>query len=136
MGELNFSFQFCSTTCCTCGIGFAFDSEIYKRKTRDHSAFYCPMGHSQHFVGESDVEKLRRELEYEKKLKDWARNDRDAAQARAKSLEHSRNGLKGSLTKIKRRVGNGVCPCCKRTFPQLSRHMKIKHPSYSTQEEK
>lgn len=31
------------------------------------------------------------------------------------------------------RVGAGVCPCCKRTFQQLARHMKCKHPKYRTE---
>lgn len=28
------------------------------------------------------------------------------------------------------RANHGVCPCCKRTFSQLARHMKTKHPDF------
>jgi len=37
---------------------------------------------------------------------------------------------KGQLTKTKRRVANGVCPCCNRTFADLSAHMHGQHPEY------
>jgi hypothetical protein len=29
----------------------------------------------------------------------------------------------------------GVCPCCNRTFQQLARHMKAKHPGYGPTDE-
>jgi hypothetical protein len=32
---------------------------------------------------------------------------------------------------VQKRVGNGVCPCCNRTFEDLARHMKVKHREYS-----
>jgi hypothetical protein len=28
------------------------------------------------------------------------------------------------------RIGNGVCPCCNRSFTNLRRHMTTKHPEY------
>jgi chemotaxis response regulator CheB len=42
--------------------------------------------------------------------------------------EHS--ATRAQLTKTKKRVANGVCPCCNRTFKQLARHMKAKHPEF------
>ncbi len=33
--------------------------------------------------------------------------------------------------RTRKRVGSGVCPCCSRTFQQLARHMKAKHPAYT-----
>ena len=41
-----------------------------------------------------------------------------------------RAAAKGQLTKVKKRVGNGVCPCCTRSFTDLARHMESKHPAY------
>ena len=29
------------------------------------------------------------------------------------------------------RVEHGVCPCCKRSFSALARHMATKHPEYA-----
>jgi hypothetical protein len=28
-------------------------------------------------------------------------------------------------------VKHGVCPCCKRTFENLARHMKGQHPTFA-----
>jgi hypothetical protein len=46
-------------------------------------------------------------------------------------FRRSRDGIKGVLTKVKRRVGKGTCPCCKRHFVNVERHMKVKHPSFA-----
>lgn len=42
--------------------------------------------------------------------------------------------LKSEITKrrkIEKRVANGVCPCCNRTFEDLARHMSTKHKDYA-----
>ncbi|MBV6448554.1 hypothetical protein [Nitrosomonas sp.] len=48
-------------------------------------------------------------------------DQRDAA-------ERSARAYKGQATKIKRRVGRGVCPCCNRHFENLERHMHMVFP--------
>jgi len=40
------------------------------------------------------------------------------------------SAARGRVTKIKRRVQHGVCPCCNRTFSNLASHMKTKHPEF------
>lgn len=32
--------------------------------------------------------------------------------------------------RLRRRTAAGVCPCCNRSFVQLARHMKTKHPDH------
>jgi len=41
-----------------------------------------------------------------------------------------RNEMKANteLKRVKRRINGGVCTCCNRTFTNLARHMKTKHP--------
>jgi hypothetical protein len=34
------------------------------------------------------------------------------------------------MTRIKKRVAAGVCPCCNRSFKDLARHMAGQHPDY------
>ena len=41
--------------------------------------------------------------------------------------------MKGQVTRIKKRVANGVCPCCNRTFKDLAAHMSTQHPDYIEQ---
>ena len=49
----------------------------------------------------------------------------------AKHATRRMAAAKGELTKMKKRVGNGVCPCCNRQFVNLQRHMATQHPGYA-----
>lgn len=59
-----------------------------------------------------------------------------AAELRAAKCEilreqQARNAVEAEAAKARRklkRVQNGVCPCCNRSFWNLERHMKSKHP--------
>lgn len=44
------------------------------------------------------------------------------------------SAARGQVTRIKNRVGNGVCPCCNRSFGNLHRHMQTKHPGWKKPE--
>lgn len=59
----------------------------------------------------------------------------DAALERARQNERRLAATKGVVTRIKNRVGKGVCPCCKRTFPNLGAHMSEKHPDWAPETE-
>lgn len=97
-------------------------------RRRDHAWFYCPNGHSQHFVAESDTEIERRlRKEAEQRILD--------AQARINEARHEAEVLKrqvsiqkGLTTRVKNRAHRGVCICCNRTFTNVAEHMKTKHP--------
>lgn len=133
MTDLLLSLAFRSTTCCVegCRIVFAMERDYYDARRQDHASFYCPNGHSQHFTGESEAEKLTRQLDSAERMKaslstrvDELREERDRERRRLRSM-------RGVVTRTKRRVGNGVCPCCKRSFSALREHMKRKHPDYA-----
>lgn len=94
--------------------------------------FYCGYGHSQHYViGESDEQKLRRErdrlAQRVAERDDEIRRQRELREAADRRAAAAR----GQVTKIKNRVGHGVCPCCNRTFENLARHMASKHADYA-----
>jgi hypothetical protein len=55
----------------------------------------------------------------------------DQMRADRNQAKRSLAAQKGVTTRIKRRVANGVCPCCKRTFQDLARHMAGQHPRYA-----
>jgi hypothetical protein len=38
------------------------------------------------------------------------------------------------MTKLRKRVANGVCPCCKRKFSNVVLHMRQEHPEYPASE--
>lgn len=109
--------------CCVCGIAFAMPEDIQRRRRNDHKDFFCPVGHRQHYLGKSEEERLRALVTHERDMRRSLREQRD-------HLERSNSAYRGHLTRLRRRIAHGVCPCCNRTFKQLSRHMERQHPDY------
>ena len=124
--NLHHEISYDNETCITCGIVFWFPSDFKRRKISDKTNYYCPNGHSQHYVGESDADKVVR-LEREKREKQAALDQSwKQQQALGRQLQAERTTAK----KLRRRIKNGTCPCCHRTFKQLAAHMAAKHPGY------
>ena len=130
--------EFYVEECCNCGISFAMTAELYRR-CKDNPgprgrSFYCPNGHNQHYVGESETDQQRRRAD--RLAQQIAQRDdriidlidqRDAADRRTAAA-------KGRITKLKKRAAAGVCPCCSRSFENLKRHMATKHPNFVADE--
>lgn len=120
-------------TCCNCGIFFAMPKDYQERRRFDGENFFCPVGHPQHYTT-SEKTRLERALKEAQERADreelWHRN----ANSRAAALERSRNAIRGHLTRIRKRVGAGCCPACKRHFENLERHMESKHPGFADEE--
>lgn len=109
-------------TCGKCAIRFAVPQSFYDIRQVDSATFYCPLGHSQHYpAGKTEKQLANERAEWlERQL---ANRDEDLRSERA-----SHSATKGQLTKAKKRAAAGVCPCCHRSFVQLSRHIATKHP--------
>lgn len=105
--------------CCNCFIPFAMTEEFHKYRRKDKAYFYCPNGHPQHYTGKSDDELLREQKQKTASALEEAR----IQAARAQQLEDE-------AKRIAKRTNAGVCPCCNRSFVQLARHMKSKHPQH------
>jgi len=104
--------------CYKCGVTFAFPVEIYERCHRDHErSFYCPNGHGQVYTGKTSEQKLKERLEQEAR--------------RNQELENRAGRISKNYMRMRKRVANGVCPCCNRTFQNLFRHMKSEHPDFA-----
>ena len=101
------------------------DATFDQRRRKDHEAFYCPSGHPQSYTGQSEADKLRKQLVEAQRRADMEANTRRAAEIEAKRA-------KTRLKKLTHRVNCGVCPHCQRTFKQLAEHMKTKHPEVNT----
>ena len=99
--------------CCNCGILFALPDYLMKRLKKNGGFFYCPNGHQQYYTHNKEMkEKLQDQIKETTKL---------AGQLHKVKLE---------IKRMKKRSSVGVCPCCNRTFKQLAKHMKNKHPEY------
>jgi nucleosome binding factor SPN SPT16 subunit len=116
-------FVFTEEVCINCGIAFFFPEDFKRERLKDHRSFFCPNGHQQYFSGETEAEKLRKELSAAKQREETIRQQRDIANA-----ELAKEQAKVRL--VKKRAAAGVCPCCKRTVSAMARHMKTKHPDF------
>jgi hypothetical protein len=121
--------------CCQCDMVFAIPHTLRLRLRKSHAIFYCPAGHAQHYTGESSEDQLRQEVERLRKRAENLRAEYDQEWKAHKATERRLSAAKGVLTKTKKRIAHGVCPCCNRTFQNLANHMKGKHPDYETQHE-
>ena len=118
---LQFATQLGLVTCASCGIQFGMPADYEQKRKEDGRRFYCPNGHD--LVFGSEIEKLKKELAREKERREQA--EREALTAR-----QSAGRARAETKRIRTRVAAGMCPCCKRSFVQLRRHMATKHPDF------
>lgn len=97
------------------------------RDGKKPQSIYCPMGHGYVPGGEGRAAELERQLQRE-------RAGHDQTKAELKSTERRRRATAGQMTKPKKRVGRGVCPCCNRSFSDLGAHMNQQHPDFQSSE--
>jgi hypothetical protein len=108
---------------CWCGITHAVPEELRDYQLRQHDdghafSIYCPLGHQYHPSGTSEVEKERKR--------------RERAELRSQQLADQLAAAEREQKRLAKRAAAGVCPCCQRSFVQLTRHMKTQHPDYTS----
>lgn len=113
--------------CSECGVLFAIGSRFMEERRADHETFYCPNGHTQYYPQKSEAEMLRQQLK-------WAESSAQSWRDQAETAEHRRRAEKAAKTRLKNRIANGACPCCRRSFTDLARHMATQHPNYTEEQ--
>ena len=113
---------FAVESCCNCHVQFAMTDALRRQRLKDGKPFYCPNGHSQYY-SENDDKKWKRILENERSTTEYYRNQTQIARL-------SLRATKGEVTKLKKRVMAGMCPCCDRKFANLEKHMAKIHPDF------
>lgn len=112
-------------SCADCGVVFGMPVELVTQKRQNGGRFYCPNGHSLSWK-ESEVDRLKR---INRALSSNLTHERDQRGA----TERSNRALRGVVTRTRNRIAAGMCPCCRRTFRDLARHMSGQHPDYATE---
>lgn len=116
-------------TCPSCRIVYAIPASLassaraYPGNRVNGWTICCPMGHDWHYTGKSVTEKLEEERRRSKATRDLLDHE-----------QRSHAATRGHLTRAKKRISGGVCPCCNRTFQELARHMETMHPGYGKAE--
>ena len=106
-------------THCWCGIALAIPSNLNRIAHESRHELYCPLGHTFTY-GDTYKERLERE-----------RRRHEATRDLLGAEERSHSATRGHLTRQKRRIAAGVCPCCHRHFVNVARHMASQHPDFA-----
>lgn len=126
--------------CGLCGVMHGLTDNFIEARKRDHKSFCCPWCQaSLHFGGESDLERLQRERDQAKEMRDDAVARARASRELLRHEERSHAATKGHLTRTKKErdrmhamIDAGQCPVpgCRRHFKDVKRHMASKHPNF------
>lgn len=102
-----------------CGQPFAFAKATIRQKRFSNTQWFCPhCGAVRVFTGKSEEQKRIEKLQHEhKRMQQEVIRERDRAQR-----------VSNQYSRMRKRIQNGVCPCCNRTFQNLARHMATQHP--------
>jgi hypothetical protein len=131
----SFSTSLTEIQCGQCGGVYAL-AENYRREKQQQGGFWnCPYCRCSWGYGEGENARLKKQLAQEKHNAEQTqarlRQEAEFAANRASIAERRRAAMKGQVTRIKNRVGKGVCPCCRRHFVNLQRHMQGQHPDWA-----
>lgn len=123
--------------CYSCGVTFGLEQSYQQTKRNNHSSFYCPNGHAQHYPGkteqEKEIERLKQEVRNVTVSRDYHRDRAEEKQREAETAKRSAAASRGVVTRIKKRITKGVCPCCRRYFRDLHQHMQGQHPDWKNE---
>ena len=114
-----------------CGVMFGIEDEYDDQRRADAGSFYCPNGHSMSY-GKSEADKLREKLAAVERMHAMAQTTITHLSDQCEAAERSARAQRAANTRLRRRVADGVCPCCQRSFANLARHMAGQHPDYAT----
>ena len=131
-----------SLTCANCHIEFAIPAQFMADRRLDHKDFFCPLGHINYYPGKSDVEKLRDQLAAEKHraeqaqaLAEHRRKRIEEEQEHARRIARRLSATQGVVTRHKKKIAAGRCPCCSVKFKDLATHMQTEHPNWNPEKE-
>jgi hypothetical protein len=113
-------------TCGACGIVFGVPDHWEQSRRADGTTFYCPNGHIRAFrkteLGILKQEKEALELRLQAQINEAEHGRLVAIRERDKAIKEKR--------RVERRIAHGVCPCCNKTFADLSNHMVTEHKEF------
>jgi hypothetical protein len=120
------------TDCPSCGVVYALTAEYEQRRREDGNGWKCPNGHDISF-GKSEATRERERADDAVKRAQSARTAQFAAQDQANAAERSARAYRGHLTRLRKRISNGVCPVgdCHRNFANVLAHISKQHPQWA-----
>lgn len=129
--------DFQAHTCAGCGTSFAVPYNLYRCFKEDGASLRCPNASCpwpSFSIHETKAMRLEKELAAERERATRAHQAREWAEKQLSATKGQVTKLRNEAAKAHARIANGVCPCCKRSFQNLRRHMTTKHPEYASGE--
>ena len=108
--------------CGSCGVWHAIPTTMHASAVEAGGFWTCPNGHRR---GYTEGRKAREEVLRERDRLRQKLAERDDTIAKEMS---ARMKAEAALKSAKSRAARGVCPCCNRTFLNVQKHMRTKHP--------
>lgn len=131
---LSFSVTLKSRTCPNCSGVYAISQEYEEEAMRlgeFKKMWTCPYCKEERGFGEGRIQKLEKELRASQSREQLERDQRHAAERSAEGERIARLESESKRAKMEKRIKNGVCPCCKRSFCNLQKHIATKHPEFA-----
>ena len=113
--------------CGQCGTPFGLTKRFLEEHRETGRTFYCPNGHPRAYH-ETEVDRLKKRL---KEREAFWEGQYEFERSQHELTRNTLRTTKGHLTRTRKRVAGGVCPCCNRHFGDLYAHMKTKHPEFA-----
>ena len=137
MPVLTYTERLATENCYLCGMQFAMPEEYQTRRRNDHARFFCPSGHGQVYTSKSEAEQLRdqiaakdREIAAQRSRVEVEQRRVVDARAQRDAVQRSLSATKAVVTRTKKKIVAGRCPCCSHKFKDLATHMQTRHPAY------
>lgn len=118
--------------CGVCAIQFAVPSDWHSKLVQTREWFYCPRGCKIHYSGESEAEKLKRQLDDSRAHAGRLASQREQLQSSLSAQRGATTRARNQRDKARAEQAAGVCPCCGKEFKVLVKHMKRVHPEFPT----
>lgn len=123
-----------SVDCPACGFVFMVPDTLLGRRRKDGKTFFCPAGGCRMDYGETEAQKLQAQLDRTQRQLATSQSTLTHERDQRTAAENALRAQRGANTRLRKRVSNGVCPCCSRTFADVARHMAGQHPDFVEQE--
>ena len=115
--------------CYKCAIPFCIPESRIRNLKESRDEFYCPNGHAQAYI-KSTADILKEKLEKAEQEKLTLQQNSSYWKNEFDFQVKQKEKVQRKLKRTEKRIANGVCPCCNRTFEDLTKHMKSKHPEF------
>lgn len=118
--------------CGNCGVTHTIPDVKYDHCYLEGGFWTCPNGHSRGWENGAN----KREIDEVRRDRDRLKQDAARLQDEIAAEKERAAAAEKKYLQARKRSAAGLCPCCNRSFSNMQRHMKTKHPNVIPLEQK